>query len=159
MAYWIVVTFDGAEEAGKVRESLRSVQGTGHISLDDSAVVVRDAEGKVQVKNEFDRGTKTGIVGGSLVGLLIGTIIFPLGGIILGGLAGGLIGATANIGIDKKFIKEVQDSLEPNSSALFVIVREADPGAAVAALSAYKGKIYHTSLPSEAEETLRKAMK
>ena len=54
---------------------------------------------------------------------------------------------------------EVQDSLEPNSSALFIIVREADPSAAVAALSAYKGKIYHTSLPSEAEETLRKAMK
>jgi len=159
MSYLIAVTFDNEEEAGKVRETLRKEQKGGDISLDDSAVVVKDADGKVHLKDEIDRGVKAGAVGGSLLGLLIGGIIFPIGGLILGGLAGAGIGALLHKGIDKKFIKEVEESMEPGSSAIFFISRENRPDAAIATLRPYKGKIYETTLSNEDEEALRGELK
>ncbi len=159
MSNLIVMTFDNAEEAGKVRETLRSAQRSDLINLDDSAVVVKDEEGKVHVKNELDRGVKIGAVGGGLLGLLIGSIFFPIGGIVLGAIAGGLIGASTDLGIQSKFVKQVGEDLTPGTSALFIVVRDANPNAAIAALKPYKGKVYHTSLPPEAEEELRRMLK
>ena len=156
MSYLVVVAFDDAEQAGKVRHTLSSIQETGHLSLNDSAVVVKDQDGKVHLKDEIDRGVKVGAVGGSLIGLLIGSIFFPIGGLILGAVGGALVGKLMGTGVSKDFIKEVTDELEPDSSAIFFIVRGDDPNPTVAALREYDGKILQTTLPDEAEDTLRR---
>ena len=158
MSYLIVVTFDDPDEAGKVRHTLSSVQDTGYLSLDDSAIVVKDEEGKVHLKNEVDRGVKVGAVGGSAIGLLIGSIFFPIGGLILGAIGGALVGKLANTGVDQNFVKEVSEELKPGSSAIFFIVRGDDPNPAVAALREYRGKVLQTTLPEEAEKTLRREL-
>ncbi len=155
MANLVVITFEDAEEAGRVRKSLRDLEKQGLLSLDDSAVIVKDAEGKVQVKNEMDRGLKVGAVGGGALGLLIGSIFFPFAGLIGGALVGAVVGKMADLGVDQKFVRDVSAALEPNTSALFILVREANPNAALAALKPYKGRVYHTSLPSETEQELR----
>ena len=62
------------------------------------------------------------------------------------------------MGVDGKFVKEVKESLQPNTSALFIIVRSADPTAALALLRNYKGRVLQTTLDSEAEENLRRAL-
>jgi uncharacterized membrane protein len=154
----VVVTFDNPEEAGKVRETLRSAQRADFLGLDDSAVIVKDEEGKVHVKNEMDRGIKIGAIGGGLLGLLIGGIFFPLAGLLVGVLGGGLVGKFADVGIDQKFVKEVSEDLQPGTSALFLIVREADPTVALAALKPYQGTVRHTSFPPEAEKELRRIL-
>lgn len=159
MSYLVVVTFDNAEEAGKVRETLRSAQRSDYLSLDDSAVVVKDKEGKIHINNEMDRGIKIGAVGGGLLGLLLASVFFPVAGILVGAALGGLIGKSVDLGVDQKFVKEVADGLEPNTSAIFFIVREANPDVAVAALKPYKGTVRHTSFPPEAEEELRRILK
>jgi len=144
------------DEASKVREALK--KQSANISLDDSAVVVRDEEGKVHVKDEIDRGVAVGALGGGALGLLIGGVLFPVGGLVLGMLGGALVGKMLDAGVDKKFIDQVGEYLEPGTSALFVIVREANPAVARAALEPYKGKVIQTSLPTEAEEELRRAL-
>ena len=159
MSYLIAITFSNEEEASQVRETLRKEERSGYLNLDDSAVVVRDADGKLHVKDELDRGVKVGAVGGSLLGLLIGGIIFPGVGLILGGLVGAGFGALLHKGIDKKFIKEVEESMEPGSSAIFFISRDDRPDAAIASLRPYKGKIYSTTLSDEDEEALRNELK
>ncbi len=156
MSYLVVIAFDDPDEAGKVRQTLTSIQQTGHLSLDDSAIVVKDEEGEVHLKNEVDRGVKVGAVGGSVLGLLIGSVFFPIGGLILGAIGGALVGKLFNTGVSQDFVKEVTDELEPGSSAIFFIVRGDDPNPTVAALRPYKGKVLQTSLPEEAEETLRR---
>ena len=159
MSYLVVITFENEEEAGKVRETLRSAQRSDYLSLDDSAVVVKDEEGKIHVKNEMDRGVKTGALGGGLLGLVIGSIIFPVAGTIIGALGGALVGKSADLGIEQKFVKEVGEDLQPGTSAIFFVVRGADPDVAMAALRPYQGKVRQTSLPPEAEEELRRILK
>jgi uncharacterized membrane protein len=158
MSYLVVITFDDPESAGKVRHTLSSIQDTGHLSLNDSAVVVKDEDGKVHLKDEVDRGVKVGALGGSAVGLLIGSIFFPIGGLILGAIGGALIGKLMGTGVSKKFIDKVSEELKPGSSAIFFIVRGDDPNPTVAALREYKGKVLQTTLPDEAEETLRREL-
>lgn len=160
MSNLIVIVYDDAEGAGQMRETLASIEKLDRLSLDDSAVAVKDADGKVHVKNEMDRGVKIGAVGGGAIGLLIGSIFFPFAGIILGVLGGGLVGKMANLGIQKKFVQQVTDEMQPNSSALFVISREADIDLALAALRQHKGegRVYQTTLSEEDEEVLRDAV-
>ena len=159
MSNLVVVTFDDTEEAGKVLRALRSVQKEGYLNLDDSAVVVKDDDGKVHVKNEMDRGVKIGAMGGGFLGLLIGSVFFPIAGLVIGALAGGLMGKSMDLGVDQKFVKEVSKDIQPGTSALFFIVRDAEPDVAVAALRPYKGTVRHTTFPPEAEGELRRILK
>jgi len=154
----IVITFDNEEEAGKVRDSIKQMEHGGYISLDDSAVVIRDQKGKYHVKDQLDRGVKIGAVGGGFLGLLLGFMFAPLGALILGAAAGGLIGASLDLGISKKFIKDVEASMEPGTSAIFIVIKEANPTMALAALKPYQGEVYHTSLDPDDEEHLRKIL-
>ena len=78
MSYLIAVVFDDVEEASKVRETLHKGESGGYITLDDSAIIVRDEDGKLHIKNEVDRGVKVGAVWGGLIGLLIAGLFFPV---------------------------------------------------------------------------------
>ena len=159
MSYLIVITFDNPDEAAKVRQTLKNMEHGGHLSLDDSAVVVKEASGKVHLKNEMDRGEEAGIIGGSVVGLLIGSVLFPVVGLVLGAVGGALVGKLLDKGVDQKFVRDVTEKMQPGSSAIFFIVRDEDPGMAIASLRPYKGQIYETTLPEEAEEALRQELK
>jgi len=158
MSHLVVITFDNPDEAEQVRKTLRSAEHADFLSLDDSAIVVKDGRGKIHVKNEVDRGVKVGAIGGGLIGLLLGGLFFPLAGLLIGVLGGALVGGAVDLGIEQKFVKEVGEDLQPDTSALFFIVREADPTVALAALRPYKGTVRHTSFPPEAEGELRRIL-
>lgn len=157
MSNLIVVTFDNPNEAGQVRQELRQLDRRGVISLDDAAVVVKEADGKLRIKNEPDRGLVIGAVGGGLLGLLL-VAMFPLAGIAIGAAGGALAGKLMDMGVDQKFVKEVAADLQPGNSALFVLVRDAEPAAALGALRPYKGTVHHTSLPPDTEAELRRVL-
>ena len=158
MSNLIVMTFNTRDEAGKVRQTLRELEHAGRMRLDDAAVIHKDAEGKLDVDNEVDRGVKTGAIGGGILGLVL-SFFFPLAGLVVGAAGGALVGRMADLGIDPQFVEDVSASLQPNSSALFVIVRDADPTVAIAALRPYQGTLYHTTLEPAVEEELRNALK
>lgn len=158
MSNLVVVTFDNVDEAAELREALHELEVGEHLSLDDSAILVKDEEGKIDVQDEMHRGKKVGLIGGGIIGLLIVSVLFPAAGLIAVSVAVARAARGAAEGIDPEFIKDVIEDLEPGTSALFLLVREADPDSALAVLERYEGKVFHTSLPADAELRLREAM-
>lgn len=158
MSQLVVLTFEDTEQAGEAFEALKKVQHSGQLKLDDAAVIVKDEDGKVHVKNQLDTGVKWGAVGGGVIGLLLASVFFPLAGLAIGAIGGALIGKTLGMGVDQKFVKDVTETLKPGSSALFVI-GSGNPDMVLAALRPFQGTVYQTTLPTEAVEALQSALK
>lgn len=159
MSQLIVLTFTDTEQAGQALEALQEARRTGHATLDDAAVVIKDVSGKVEIKNQVDKGVRLGAVGGGLMGLLLGGLFFPVLGTALGIVGGALAGRSLNLGVDQKFVRDVTETLTPGSSALFVIGSSDNPAVVLGALRPFQGVIYQTTLSSDALEQLREALK
>lgn len=159
MSELIVVMFDKVEEAEQARESIRKLEKLGSVSLGDAEVVSKDENGKISRHGQADSGTKWGAVGGGVLGLMLAGLFFPLAGIAVGAGLGALLGKSLHLGIDKKFVEEVSESLTPGKSALFVMVKGGDVNMAIAAFRPYEGKILQTTLPSDKVEALEDELK
>ena len=132
----------------------------GRLRLTDTAVVARDLDGKVHVKNEWSSGAKIGAVAGGFLGLLT-SFLFPVVGTAAGAAAGAWLGSTFDTGVDGAFVGDIGRSLRPGRSALFLMIGEADPAALRAALEPYAGQghVLQMTLSSEREEALRQALR
>ena len=157
MSELIVITFDDEQQAGRALQSLRGLEQQGLLRLNDTAVVVKDRSGSVRTQNEVSSATETGAVIGAVVGALL-TFVFPPLGAALGAVGGAAVGASLDEGVDGGFVREVRESLRPGSSALFVVAREANLDALVPALEPYRGELRQTTLSTDVEESLRRAL-
>jgi len=155
---FIAITFDGADDGEAALKSIRALEHEGRIRLEDTAVVRKDAGGKVTIHNEMASGTEAGVVVGAVLGGLL-LVVFPVAAIVGGALAGGLVGRAAAPGIDGAFVKEVGDDLPPGGSALFLQIRGGEAGLMVGALGQYHGRVRQTSLPDEIETALDEALR
>ncbi|PZU95789.1 MAG: hypothetical protein DCE90_11570 [Pseudanabaena sp.] len=155
MSSLIAVSFKDEFTADAVLLELRKLQKEHLIDLEDAAVVIRNQDGKVKIKQTQEL-TTAGALSGGFWGLLFGFIFFnPLLGWAVGAIAGGISGALSDIGIDDNFIREVGSTIEPNTSAIFVLVRRATPDKVLEDLSRFNGKVLKTSLSNEDESKLQ----
>lgn len=154
MYHLLVLTFDSSESADGARQSIRDLQNKGLLTLEDAAVLTADASGKVSVNNELGRDIKIGAGIGAVVGLLL-SFMFPLAGILIGAAGGALIGRSLDRGVDQKFVQDVKNSLKPNSSALFLVIRQADMTALRATLAPHNAGILQTTLEDSLVDQIR----
>jgi uncharacterized membrane protein len=146
----IVVAFDHLDDARKAMKSLRGLESEGRIRFEDTAVIERDPDGTAHVRNEVSGTTETAAVIGAILGGVL-SFVFPLAGIVIGAAAGAAIGASLDTGVDQSFVEDVRDKLQPGRSALFLVTKEADTDALMAALRQFHGDIIQTTLPIETE--------
>ncbi len=157
MADLVIVAFDNASGADEVRDAMVQMQKDHIVTLEDAAVVVRKADGKVKVKQATNL-VGAGAMGGAFWGMLIGLLFMvPWLGLAIGALSGALGGKFTDIGVDDKFIKEVGNTIQPGHSALFLLIRESTPDRLLEELKPYKGTVLKTSLSKENEAKLKAA--
>jgi uncharacterized membrane protein len=157
MSNLIVLAFDTKSGAEDCLKELSELQRQELIKLDDAAFLTRDHGGKMKIK-QAQSLVGAGALGGAFWGMLIGMLFFaPFLGMAIGGALGATAGKVSDYGIDDKFIKEVGDTVQPDTSALFVLVHDAQPDKVIERLKGLGGKIIHTSLSTEQEAKLREA--
>ncbi|TVQ45102.1 MAG: DUF1269 domain-containing protein [Gloeocapsa sp. DLM2.Bin57] len=158
MSDLIAIAYDDEYKAEQVRLDLAKMQKEHLIELEDAAVVVKDKDGKVKLKQAINL-TAAGAVSGSFWGLLIGTLFFvPIAGLALGAAGGALSGALSDIGVDDNFMRELGETLTPSTSALFVLVRKVTPDKVLEEIAPYGGKVLRTSLTKDKEEQLQEVL-
>ena len=154
----IVVAFDHFDDARNAMKTLRALERDGRIRFEDTALVERDPDGTAHVRNEVSGTTETAAVIGAVIGGIV-TFVFPLAGIVLGAALGAAVGAAMKTGVEGTFVDEVKKTLRPGRSALFLVVKEAQADAVMAALRPFKGDVIQTTLPTETEDALRAALR
>ena len=154
----IVMAFDHFADARNALNALRGLERQGRIRFEDTAIVERDPDGTAHVKNEVSGTTETAAAVGALLGSFL-TFMFPPLGLVVGAAIGAAIGASLDTGVSGDFVNEVKQTLRPGRSALFLVVKEADADAVLAALRGFRGDVIQTTLDSEAEEALRLALR
>jgi uncharacterized membrane protein len=154
----IVIGFDQIDDARTALQRLRRLEREGLIGFEDTAIVERDPDGNVHVRNEVSGTTETAAVIGALIGGFL-TFVFPPAGIAIGAALGAAVGTTFETGVSANFIAEVKNTLQPGRSALFLVIKEAHADPVIAALREYRGDVIQTTLDSETEEALQQALK
>jgi uncharacterized membrane protein len=157
MSELVVLAFDNQQGALQARDKLLDIQKQRMLQLADAAVVVRQQDGKVKVK-QLTNLVGGGAFGGAFWGLLIGLLFaVPWMGLALGAAAGAAIGGLTDHGVDDKFIKQVGDTIQPGHSALFLLIHTGDLATWLDELKAFDPTVLQTSLSEEDEAKLRAA--
>ena len=158
MSTLVVVGYDEPFKADEVILKLRKLQREYLLDLEDAAVAIKDEQGKVKLHQALDPTAGEAIKGG-FCGLLIGTLFLsPLLGVALGARGGPVSWALKDMGIDDQFLRDLDATITPGSSALFVLVRSTTPDRVLAEVKGTGGKILKTSLSHEDAARLQAAL-
>ena len=143
----IFVTFDSEDKAYEGERALHQMHDDGVITWYDDAVVVKDASGKVVVRNE-PKGEPVATVSGMIAGGLIGLLGGPIGSLVGVG-AGTVVGAAIDLaheGIDSTFVGEIGEQLEAGKTTLIAHIDESWQVPVDTRMNALGGKVTRRTL-------------
>jgi uncharacterized membrane protein len=158
MATLVVIDYENEVRAEEVRLALLKMQKDYLVDLIDAVIVVRDAKGNVKLRQLYDL-TVAGAVSGGFWGALIGLLFLnPLFGFALGAAAGAISGALRDVGIDDNFMKNLGQTLKPDSAALCVLIRQMTADKVLEEIQKFGGTVIKTNLSHESDAKLRDAL-
>jgi uncharacterized membrane protein len=159
MSDLIVIAYDDEFKADEVLVRLSRLQKQYLVDLEDACVVVRSKKtGKVKLKQAHSL-VASGAVSGGFWGMLIGWLfLHPLAGMAMGATAGAVSGALKDVGIEDDFIRSLGSTIQPGTSALFVLARAANPDKVLPELREFGGKVLQTSLSEKDDKKLQAAL-
>ena len=117
-----VAVFDSEDTADRALKSIDELDHQGlMMDIFDHAKVVRDSNGKVEVKlaHGAHKGAKTGLAVGALVGLVFPPAFFAVAAV--GAASGAAIGAVKDDAFDKKFLSGLGEYMVPGRTGIIVI--------------------------------------
>ena len=162
MSQIVVLGFSGEFIAEGMQKTFESMQERGILDLEDMVVVSKSISGGLELKQVLKSAPTSKYAGrGSLVGLLAGVLLGgPIVGLAGGAAVGAVMGAKKDYGIEDSFIKQVSEGLRPQSSAIFLLVNEANGPEVLSELKALGGEgwVISSTLDKDAEKRLEDAL-
>jgi uncharacterized membrane protein len=158
MATLTVWRFDSPGGAESAEAILLRMAREGDIGIVDAAVVSwQHGQNKPRTRHLTDvTAEKAGW--GAFWGFLFGLLFFvPILGGAAGAGIGALVGHFAETGIDRDFIRSVQDRVTPGTSALFLLSDHAAMGRIKLEFVGMHPELISTNLTDEQEQRLREA--
>lgn len=156
----IVAEFSDEKAADQALKDLNAVRKEKAFTIKDTAIIRKDENGKLHVKETADSGGGKGAGIGLLAGAAIGLIGGPIGLVAwgaAGALAGGVAAKLHDSGIKNDELRKVGDELKPGSSALVVVLDPNWTSKVEQVLSAAGAQVSTVGLAAEIAEQLQKA--
>lgn len=126
-AMLILASFKDEEIAESAFFDLKMDKRGRLIDFKDAAIVNRDKEDKLHIKETADLSAVKGVVYGGIIGALVGLIAGPIGAAI-GGTVGVAVGGIAakkfDAGIPDKRLTEIGATLKPGTSVILVLIEQ-----------------------------------
>ena len=175
MAKLIVVGFKkDMYRASEVLNELQSMNDDWVVDLHDAVAVYRDTNGKLRVDQSYQMTTGEGAAWGGFMGSLIGLTLAAIpftggasaaaagaaGGAALGAGAGALDASwwKDEFGIPDDFVKQVGLMIQPGDSAIYALLRTADPEILADQFRGYGGTILTTTLSRDQQAKVEKVL-
>jgi len=139
----VAVQFEQGSSAYEALTRLNELDSQDQFRLHAAAVVIREDDGHVVVKEEVGDDYYTGVTAGGILGLLIGVIGGPLG-VLLGGATGLLAGSLFDLddeGHKASVLSDLSSSVLPGKPALLAEVSEQTPEVLDTAMSQLGGTV------------------
>jgi uncharacterized membrane protein len=119
----IVAAFKDEQRADNALQQLKELQKEKVIHIEDAAVLRKDADGKLHLKETADMGGGKGAVIGGVTGGVIGLLAGPVGlAVGLGAVVGGLAAKLRDSGFNDARLRKLGEGLTPGSSAIVAVV-------------------------------------
>jgi uncharacterized membrane protein len=139
------------------------------VDLRDAVAIYRDYSGRLRVDQSYQmttgEGAAWGAMWGSLIGMTLGALAIPFtagtsaavaGALAAGTLGGGALGAAGGAidadwwkdvyGISEEFVRDIGELVQPGDSAIFALLRTADPVYVAEQFRGYGGTVLHSTL-------------
>lgn len=121
----IVAAFNDENAASEALEQLKEAKKEKLIGIIDAAIIRRDEQNKLHIKETADMSGGKGAAVGGVLGGILGLIGGPAG-IALGAAAGAAVGGVAakaiDAGIPNERLEEIGEALKPGTSAIVAII-------------------------------------
>ena len=121
----IVAAFQEEEAADAALKTLKEAKREKLISIDNAAVIRKDEDGKLHIKETSDltggKGAGIGVLVGGAIGLLGGPLGVAVGG-ALGAAVGGVTAKLYDGGFKDERLREIGNSLTPGTSAIVAVI-------------------------------------
>jgi uncharacterized membrane protein len=154
---FLVAAFKDDISAEESLDQMKQLKRQKAVDFQAAAVIRRDREGSIHVDEAGDLGGGEGAGIGAILGGVIGLIGGPAGvvaGAGAGALVGGLTARIYDAGISNKRLKEIGDALLPRTSAVVVILEEAEVEMARKEMIDQGAEVFVESLAAEIAEHL-----
>ena len=155
----LVAEFETEDSADQALKSIQAQTKERAISIKDAAVIRKDSDGKLQVKETADSTGGTGAGIGLLAGAAIGLIGGPAGiaaWSASGALVGGLAARLHDSGIRNEQLLMVGEELTPGSSALVLVIDPEWTTAIEKSLVAIGARVFTTGIAAEIATQIQK---
>lgn len=156
----IVATFQDEKDADKALDNLKAERKEKAFTIQDAAIIKKDASGKLHVKETADSSGGKGAGMGLLLGAAIGLIGGPIG-LVAWGASGAFVGGIAaklhDSGIKNEELLKIGSDMPPESSALVVVIDPNWTSPIEKELAAAGAQVSTTAIAAEIAERLQKA--
>ncbi|KRA24342.1 hypothetical protein ASD65_07820 [Microbacterium sp. Root61] len=154
----VVGSYDDSAAASEDYEALRSGQDAGGYEIVGAVVLVRDKDGKVQVKEHGTHSVGHGAAWGAGAGVVVGLFAPPLlAATAVGAGIGAILGKIKKNRDEKQFGVDVDEYLAPGTSAVVAVVDDKWADKVESALQRSDKRI-SKAIDSDDYEKLRKAL-
>ncbi len=163
----IAVSFPQEANAYEALARLKELDSQGTVDVTGAAVVAREADGRITIKDQYGEQGFENTAGGGLLGLLIGILGGPLG-VLVGGATGVLVGSLFDEDDDddtRSVLADISKSVREGPPSLLAEVSEPATTAVDAVMANLGGTVVRRPVGeveaeiAAAEEAQREAKK